>query len=121
MKQNTINHDTNAERKVINVSVKRHLPKQQNEIIPIPNADVERKVICISVKRQLTIPLKFFNALGFTNEAECFLQEDGLLIRPLRTADSSEHSEKILAELISQGYEGQQLLDKFKELSMATH
>ena len=118
MKQSAKNFDANAERKVINVSVKRHLPKQQDEVIS--KADVERKIICISVKRQLTIPLKFFNALGFNHEAECILQEDGLLIRPLRAADSSECTEQILADLISQGYEGQQLLDKFKELSMAT-
>ena len=117
MIQNSNSNETNVERKVINVSVKRQPPKQENEIIT--KADLERKMISISVKRQLTIPLKFFNTLGFSNEAECILQEDGILIRPLRVAESKEHSEKILADLIAQGYEGQQLLDKFKELSMA--
>ena len=80
---------------------------------------MERKVISISVKRQLTIPQKYFEALGFNNEAECYLQEDGLFIRPLRDTGGSEFSEQILADLISQGYVGQELLDKFKEYSKA--
>jgi len=79
----------------------------------------EQKIISVSVKRQLTIPQKFFNALGFGDEAECILQEEGLLIRPVRPADGSAFSEQILADLISQGYEGQQLLRKFKEYSRA--
>ena len=79
----------------------------------------EQKIISVSVKRQLTIPQKFFSALGFGNEAECIMQEDGLLIRPVRIADSNEFSEQILADLISQGYEGQLLLKKFKEHSKA--
>ena len=83
------------------------------------NAKSEHKVISVSVKRQLTIPQKFFNALGFGNEAECIMQEDGLLIRPVRARDGNEFSEQILADLISQGYEGQQLLSKFKEYSKA--
>jgi len=118
MKLTTYSNEANAKHKVINVSVKRQPTKQQNEVVY--KADVERKTISISVKRQLTIPLKYFNALGFNNEAECILQEDGILIRPVRVADSSECSEKVLADLISQGYEGEQLLNKFKELSMAT-
>ena len=71
------------------------------------------------MKRQLTIPLKYFETLGFNNEAECFLQEDGLFIRPLRDSGGGEFSEQILADLISQGYAGQELLDKFKEYSKA--
>ena len=83
------------------------------------DVSTEHKIISVSVKRQLTIPQKFFSALGFGNEAECIMQEDGLLIRPVRAADSNEFSEQILADLISQGYEGQFLLEKFKEYSKA--
>jgi hypothetical protein len=78
---------------------------------------MERKVISVSVRRQLTIPQKYFDALGFDNEAECILQQDGLLIRPLQNTSGGEFSEQILADLISQGYEGQNLLEKFKEVS----
>jgi len=80
---------------------------------------LERKVISVSMKRQVTIPQKYFESLGFNNEAECILQDDGLLIRPLRDTNGGEFSEQILADLISQGYEGQELLDKFKQYSKA--
>jgi len=80
---------------------------------------IERKIISVSVKRQLTIPQKYYDALGFDNEAECILQEDGLFIRPLRDIGRNEFSEQILADLISQGYAGQELLEKFKEYSKA--
>ena len=90
---------------------------QQNTLVS--EAKTERKIISISVKRQLTIPQKYFDILGFSDEAECIMQNDGLLIRPVRTANSNDFSEQILADLISQGYEGQELLEKFKEYSKA--
>jgi len=77
----------------------------------------ERKIISISTKRQITIPQKYYEFLGFDNEAECVLQEDGLLIRPLQSSGDSEFSEQILADLISQGYEGKELLSAFKRYS----
>jgi len=65
---------------------------------------VERKIISISTKRQLTIPQKYYAMLGFDNEAECVLQSEGLLIRPVRAASVGEFSEQILSDLIAQGY-----------------
>ena len=79
----------------------------------------ERKVISISVKRQITIPQRYFNVLNFDTEAECILQEDGLLIRPMRNQTDGEFSEQILSDLIAQGFSGQTLLKKFKEHSRA--
>jgi hypothetical protein len=76
---------------------------------------MDRKIISVSTRRQLTIPQKYFDALGFDNEAECILHEDGLLIRPIRITGGGEFSEQILADLISQGYQGTDLLEKFKE------
>jgi bifunctional DNA-binding transcriptional regulator/antitoxin component of YhaV-PrlF toxin-antitoxin module len=80
---------------------------------------MERKIISISVKRQLTIPQKYFDALGFDNEAECILREGGLFIRPLKDTQGGEFSEQILADLISQGYQGVELLERFKKQSRA--
>ena len=80
---------------------------------------LERKIISVSMKRQLTIPQKYFESLGFNNEAECILRDDGLLIRPLRDTNGGEFAEQILSDLISQGYAGQELLDKFKQHSNA--
>ena len=78
---------------------------------------MERKIISVSIKRQVTIPQKYFEALGFHNEAECILRDDGILIRPVRDINSGEFSEQILADLISQGLSGQELLERFKEQS----
>jgi len=78
---------------------------------------IERKIISVSGKRQLTIPQKYFKILGFSNEAECILQNNSILIRPIRENVGSEFSEQILADLIEQGLSGQELLIKFKEVS----
>lgn len=78
---------------------------------------MERKIISVSGKRQVTIPQKYFEALGFGNEAECILQNNAIIIRPIRDYVGGEFSEQILADLIAQGYEGQDLLLKFKEIS----
>ena len=78
---------------------------------------MERKIISISAKRQVTIPQKYFDALGFANEAECILQNHSIVISPLKENTGSEFSEQILADLVAQGYSGQELLVKFKETS----
>ena len=78
---------------------------------------MERKIISVSGKRQVTIPQKYFEALGFSNEAECILQNNAIVIRPIKDNSGSEFSEQILADLIAQGLSGQELLTKFKEMS----
>lgn len=75
---------------------------------------MERKIISISQKRQITIPKEYFNFLNFGNEAECILQNNSIVIRPIRENYGSEFSEHILADLIADGYAGQELLAKFK-------
>ncbi|MCL1941043.1 MAG: hypothetical protein FWG09_03800 [Synergistaceae bacterium] len=82
-------------------------------------AAARRKIISVSPKRQLTIPQKYYDFLGFDNEAECILQDDGLLIRPVRDTGGGEFSEQILSELIAEGHEGTALLEKFRERSQA--
>ena len=76
---------------------------------------MERKTIRISEKRQITIPQKFFEALGFGREAECALQDGVITIRPVKERDGGEFAEEILVDLISQGFEGQDLIERFKE------
>lgn len=78
---------------------------------------IERKIISVSSKRQITIPQKYFKELGFSNEVECILQNNAIVIRPIRENSGSEFSEQILADLIVQGVSGQDLLVKFKEMS----
>jgi len=83
----------------------------------VRGSSMERKIISVSGKRQITIPQKYFEMLGFSNEAECILQNNAIVIRPIRENTGSEFSEQILADLISQGFSGQELLVKFKEVS----
>ncbi len=75
---------------------------------------MNRKVVSISSKRQITIPQKFFRALGFADEAECVMRGDELIIRPVKTVSGGEFAEQILAELIAEGLSGEALLSKFK-------
>ncbi len=83
----------------------------------VRSSSMEHKIISVSGKRQITIPQKYFEALGFSNEAECILQNNSIVIRPIRENTGNEFSEQILADLISQGFSGQELLIKFKEMS----
>lgn len=76
---------------------------------------MDRKIVSISSKRQITIPQKFFNLLGFGNEAECVVRGNELVIRPTRVASGGEFAEQILADLVGQGLSGDELLVAFKE------
>jgi len=74
---------------------------------------MDRKIISISGKRQITIPLKFFKKLNFTNQAECYIENDALVIRPL-SRDNGEFSVEILRELVAEGYSGEELIHQFE-------
>jgi bifunctional DNA-binding transcriptional regulator/antitoxin component of YhaV-PrlF toxin-antitoxin module len=74
-----------------------------------------KKRISVSQKRQITIPLEFFKIVGIGHEVECFVQNNEIVIRPVREI-SGEFDEQILADLISHGYSGEELLEKFKEM-----
>lgn len=74
-----------------------------------------KKIVSISSKRQITIPQKFFTALGFNDEAECVVRGNELVIRPVQTASGGEFAEQILADLIKEGLSGEALLVAFKK------
>ena len=73
-----------------------------------------KKRISVSQKRQITIPIEFFNSVGIDKEVECYVQNNSIVIRPVLES-SGEFDEQILADLISQGFAGQELLNKFRE------
>ena len=73
-----------------------------------------KKRISVSQKRQITIPMEFYNSVGIDKEVECYVQNNAIVIRPVRES-GGEFDEQILADLITQGLSGQELLDKFKE------
>lgn len=73
-----------------------------------------KKRISVSKKRQITIPVEFFKSIGINKEVDCYLQNNAIVIRPARE-DMGEFDEQILADLISQGFSGQELLVRFKQ------
>ena len=46
---------------------------------------------------------------------DCYVQNNAIIIRPIRN-DGGEFAEEILSDLISQGFSGNELLKKFKEI-----
>lgn len=82
---------------------------------------MEIKRLSISAKRQITIPQKFFAMLGFDTEAECMVRGNELVIRPAKTNTGGEFAEQILADLIGQGYSGNELLQQFKLAQSKLH
>ncbi len=77
------------------------------------NTEVKKR-ISVSQKRQITIPIEFFNRIGIDKEVDCCLQNNVIVIRPVRE-DVGEFDEQILSDLISQGFSGQELLSRFKD------
>ena len=79
------------------------------------SASMESKKVSISSKRQITNPPKFLTHLGYYTEAECNMRGNELILRPVKENTSGEFAEQILADLIRQGYSGEELLEKFKQ------
>ena len=73
-----------------------------------------KKRISVSRKRQITIPIEFFKSIGIDKEVDCYIQNNSIVIRPVHE-DIGEFDEEILADLISQGFCGQELLTRFKQ------
>ena len=84
-------------------------------VIKGKKANMDKKILSISSKRQITIPQKFYQSLGFGNEAECVVHGNELIIRPIKTVSGGEFAEQILSDLIQEGFSGQQLLTEFKK------
>lgn len=84
-------------------------------VIEGKKANMDKKILSISSKRQITIPQKFYQSLGFGNEAECVVHGNELIIRPIKTVSGGKFAEQILSDLIQEGFSGQQLLTEFKK------
>ncbi|MEJ8305903.1 AbrB/MazE/SpoVT family DNA-binding domain-containing protein [Saccharibacillus sacchari] len=70
----------------------------------------------VSGKRQITIPQKFFEQLQIKDEVEFSVQDNVIIIRPVREQTGSDQfADLILADLIHEGYAGDELLAKFRE------
>ena len=73
-----------------------------------------KKRISVSQKRQITIPIEFFKSIGIDKEVDCYIQNNSIIIRPVHE-NMGEFDEEILADLISQGFSGQELFTRFKQ------
>jgi|SRR5690554_6423981 len=82
----------------------------------IKNTPIEKHRIKISSKRQITIPAKYYEALGLDKEIECIYSNNMLILKPV-TNENPEFAEQILADLIQQGYSGEKLLMEFKKIN----
>lgn len=73
------------------------------------------KRINISPKRQVTLPQSFYVSLEFTDEADCYVRDGEIVIRPVRKNVTGEFDDLILADLIKEGYNGEKLLEEFRK------
>jgi len=74
---------------------------------------MDSRVIRVSRKRQITIPLKFYEALNLGDQVECSLEGGAIVIRTLRHIDD-EFSVEILKDLVSKGLSGDELVREFE-------
>ena len=73
------------------------------------------KRISVSSKRQITIPIEYCKELNITNEVECIIKDNSIIIRPVINTSQNNFADLILEDLIKEGYKGMELLEKFKE------
>ena len=85
-------------------------------VVPMGRRTVQIRRINVSPKRQITIPLQFYKELGLGAEVECFIKDGTLVIRPVQDI-SGTFAVEILDDLVKQGYQGQELVAKFKEIN----
>jgi bifunctional DNA-binding transcriptional regulator/antitoxin component of YhaV-PrlF toxin-antitoxin module len=78
--------------------------------------DFEKRRINISSKRQITIPAKYYEALGLSKELDCIYSNGMLILTPVKNEDPA-FAEEILKDLIGQGYTGERLLFEFKKVN----
>lgn len=80
----------------------------------IETRKADSRVVKISSKRQVTIPAEWYREEGFTDYALVTRTEEGLVFQPL-DVEEEDASVKILSQLISEGYEGDELLARYKD------
>ena len=71
--------------------------------------------IKVSSKRQITIPAKAYKDMGFTDYALIEQTDEGLLIKPLKVEDEGV-SLDVLRRLITEGYAGEELVERYAAL-----
>src|SRR5699024_1463972 len=73
------------------------------------------KRVKVSKQRQISIPKEYYDRLNFEEEALIEISDSALIVRPEKV-ENVDLSEYILKDLVSEGYVGQRLIEKFKEM-----
>ena len=77
----------------------------------------ESVAIKVSSKNQITIPSAARKRYEFGDYALCTFTDEGILLQPIELADNSDDlTLQLLRYLINEGYEGDELLEKYKEM-----
>lgn len=63
-----------------------------------------------------SFPQKFFEALNIGSEVKCYVSNNKIIIEPVNDSDDDYFTEYILRDLIKQGYQGEELIQKYKEM-----
>lgn len=84
------------------------------ELIKMEKKSVKPKRISVSEKRQITIPIEYYKALGIENEVECIMKNNCIVIRAVKQ-DDNEISERILQDIIKEGYKQEDILKEFRK------
>lgn len=74
----------------------------------------EVKQINVSEKRQITIPKRFYDVLGMSQEVICELRDNEIVLRSIPQPE--DFSEEILKDLVEQGFSGNDLIQEFQKL-----
>ena len=79
------------------------------------NEVIKSKTIKVSAQRHLVIPKEYYDALNIGEEVKIELHEGQLVIKPVVKV-AEDFAENLLEELIAAGFNGEELVAKFKEM-----
>ncbi len=86
----------------------------QKELERIPMSNPKKvKRVAVSSKRQISIPKEFYDILGIGQEVVLELHGNHMVLKPAHE-NFDDFSENILQDLVSEGYNGTELLTEFK-------
>lgn len=83
------------------------------EKVKMSHSKRKAKRISVSSKRQISIPKEFHEYLNIGEEVLIELVGNQLILKPVRET-FGDFSEEILADLIAEGYTGEELMMEFK-------
>ena len=106
----------NRKRDVGSIKREQSIAARSSQKKDLIQSSHESRIINVSQKRQITLPLKYYQALGLGDQVECSFEDGAIIIRPI-SKNGGEFSVEILKDLVAQGLSGDELIAKFTEQS----